>query len=170
MTEKSSNFQTVCYSLVFCHICLGQLLKNYLTIPTSRWCCGAPPSSFWPFPKPRPIELKKVLKAWKPFLLPHEKKEIWIIISHCGNCRIFISIRFYVKSILQNLEVLKLTFFAILGALNFISAFKKCKNAWKSKCRAYNCIKMADFALLEFSKSFSRNIWVIEKSWNFHNW
>ena len=32
---------------------------------------------------------------------------------------IFLSLRFYVKSILENLEVLKLLFFAIIEALNF---------------------------------------------------
>ena len=39
-------------------------------------------------------------------------------VLQCGNCRIFLSIRFHVKSTLENFEVLKLTFFAILGVLN----------------------------------------------------
>ena len=37
----------------------------------------------------------------------------------CANFRIFLSFRFYVKSILDNVEVLKIAFFAILGTLNF---------------------------------------------------
>ena len=39
--------------------------------------------------------------------------------TKCGHFRIFLSLRFYVKSILDNLEVLKLpVFFAIFGSLN----------------------------------------------------
>ena len=36
----------------------------------------------------------------------------------CGNFRIFLSLKFYVKSILENLDVVKLPFFATLAALN----------------------------------------------------
>ena len=54
-------------------------------------------------------------------------------VSQCGNFMIFPSHRFYVKLILENLEGLKMPFFAILGALNFtfvsISVIKKCKNS-----------------------------------------
>ena len=32
------------------------------------------------------------------------------IIAQCGNCKIFVSVRFYVESILENLEVLKTSF------------------------------------------------------------
>ena len=39
--------------------------------------------------------------------------------AQCGNFRIFLSFRFHVKSFLENVEVLKLLFFAIFGALNF---------------------------------------------------
>ena len=38
-----------------------------------------------------------------------------------GKIRIFLSFRFYVKSILEDLEVLKLPFFAILGALDCVN-------------------------------------------------
>ena len=41
--------------------------------------------------------------------------------AQCGNFRIFLSLRFYVKSLLENLEVLKLTSSAILGTLNFVN-------------------------------------------------
>ena len=34
--------------------------------------------------------------------------------THCGNLRIFLSLRFYVKSILESLEVLKLPFLPFL--------------------------------------------------------
>ena len=38
----------------------------------------------------------------------------------CENFKIFQSLRFYVKSFLENLEVLRLPFFVILGPLNFV--------------------------------------------------
>ena len=44
--------------------------------------------------------------------------EFTYMVAQCGNFRIFLSLRFYVKSILEHIEVLKLPFFAILGALN----------------------------------------------------
>ena len=40
--------------------------------------------------------------------------------TQCGNCRIFLSLIFNVKSILESQEVLKLPDFAILRALNFV--------------------------------------------------
>ena len=39
--------------------------------------------------------------------------------TQCRNSRIFLSLRFYVKSILVILEVQKLSFFAIFEPLNF---------------------------------------------------
>ena len=59
-----------------------------------------------------------------------------------GNYRIFLSLRFYVKSILNNLEVLKMPVlpyvhirvsFCLLGK---ISVFKKGKNSWTSVFRS----------------------------------
>ena len=50
---------------------------------------------------------------------------------HCGKCRIFLSFKFYVKSILENLEVVKLRFLPFLGQWIlfkwWISVCKKCK-------------------------------------------
>ena len=43
----------------------------------------------------------------------------WQILPQSENFRIFLSIRFYVKSILKILEVLKLPFWPFFGALNF---------------------------------------------------
>ena len=58
-------------------------------------------------------------------------------IAQCGNFMIFLSFRFYVKSILGIVEMQKLLFFAVLGDVNFvyyeICAFKKCKNPSKIK-------------------------------------
>ena len=67
--------------------------------------------------------------------------------------------RFCVKSILENLEVLNL--FAILRALNFADLVK-------SKFRAFQCVKMADFKTLDLPILISRKIWVIDKLCNFH--
>ena len=47
--------------------------------------------------------------------------------SQCGNLRIFLSLKFYVKSILENLEVLKLPFLPLLGALKFDNPPKSTK-------------------------------------------
>ena len=48
-------------------------------------------------------------------------RKIWVTKTQCGKFRIFLSLRFYVKSIFENLEVLKLTFLPFLGALNFVN-------------------------------------------------
>ena len=92
---------------------------------------------------------------------------IWQLISwvwkwQCGNFSSFLSHRFYVKSIFEILEVLKMQLFCIFGdwILIFwsISAFKKCKNSWKLKFRSSKCVKMADFAFLETQNLISRKI------------
>ena len=41
--------------------------------------------------------------------------------TQCGNFRIFLSFRFYVKSIFENQELVKLPFFANFGDLNFVN-------------------------------------------------
>ena len=56
-------------------------------------------------------------------LLFHKKN--LFCFPRCGNFRIFLSLRFYVKSILQILEVSKLPFFAVSA----FKKYKKCKNA-----------------------------------------
>ena len=48
---------------------------------------------------------------------PHGSK--WVKIAQCGNLMIFLSPRFYVKSILDNIEVLKLPILPFFEALNF---------------------------------------------------
>ena len=63
----------------------------------------------------------------------------------CRNFRIFVSVRLYVKSFLEILEVLKLPFLAILLALNFVilelSAFKKCKHSKNQNSQPLNVFK-----------------------------
>ena len=72
---------------------------------------------------------------------------------------IFLSLRFYVKSILKNLEVLNLPFFE---ALNFdFSEFqpsKTGKNSARSKFRASKSVKMVVFELLRSLNWVSRKI------------
>ena len=53
------------------------------------------------------------------------------MVTQYKNFKINLSLLFYVKSILENLEVLKTAIFVLLGTLNFvnldISVFLKCK-------------------------------------------
>ena len=70
----------------------------------------------------------------------------------------------HLNGCLIDLDMHKWAIFAILRALNlmiwWISAFKECKNSWKSNFRDSKCVKMAYFALLESPKLISRKIWV----------
>ena len=70
-----------------------------------------------------------------------------------GKIRIFLSFRFYVKSILKAEEVQKMPFLAILRALNLAIlgnfSLQKVQKFIKPKFRASKCVEMADFALLE---------------------
>ena len=63
----------------------------------------------------------------------------------CRNFRIFLSLRFYVKPIIEKLEVVKLPFFAIFGALNFVDvgnfSLQKMQKFIKIKVRASECVK-----------------------------
>ena len=60
-------------------------------------------------------------------------------ITQCENFSICLSLRFYVKSILENIEVLKTVVFAILGALNLGDlvnfSLQKVKKSQNSKFR-----------------------------------
>ena len=81
-----------------------------------------------------------------------------LLLFQCRNLRIFLSFWFYVKTILKNLDVLKMSHFVIIGLLILfiLHPSKSAKISWKSKHRA--SVKMADFALLEFPKLISREI------------
>ena len=63
---------------------------------------------------------REVCKVWKLRKLVSQKN-FEFGKTQCGNFRIFLALRFYVKSILENLEVLYLLLFAILGTLNFVN-------------------------------------------------
>ena len=69
-----------------------------------------------------------------------------ILLPQCGNSRIFLSHRFYVKSILENLH----------------SPLKSAKIHKNQHSEPLNVFKLADFALLQSTKLISRQIWVIE--------
>ena len=93
---------------------------------------------------------------------------ILIIVSNtqCRNYRIFLSLRFYVKSILVFLEVEKQRlWFLYFGKFQ---NFKKCRNSWYQKFRSSKCVKIAFFGSLKLPTSVSRKTWVREKLWNFH--
>ena len=61
--------------------------------------------------------------------LSYSKVVLFVFRTQCANFWIFLSLRFYVKSILRPLEIQKVPFFSILVALNFVkfvvSTFKK---------------------------------------------
>ena len=85
----------------------------------------------------------------------------------CGNIKIFISFRFYVKSILVDSRSAKAAIFAILGAVNFVNlvniGLQKVQKFIQIKSSAPKCVKMANFALQESPKLISRKICLIEK-------
>ena len=74
--------------------------------------------------------------------------------SQCGNFIIFLSLRFYVKSIFENQEVLKMPFSQFLGLW-------KCK---KYKFRGSKCVQTGVFGLPKSLTLISRKIWGTEKS------
>ena len=67
--------------------------------------------------------------------------------AQCGNFMIFISLRFYVKSIFEYSRSAKTAFFAILGAVNFVNLVNISLLILKKFMK-----RMADFALLEYPK------------------
>ena len=74
----------------------------------------------------------------------------------------FLSLRFYVKSFLENLEVLKLSSFEILWSLNFdISvsfSLQKAQKFEELKFRASKWVEMLDFALIESPNQYHVNL------------
>ena len=84
----------------------------------------------------------------------------------------FLSLRFYVKTILGLVTVQKMLFWQILEALNFHCDgyfhilrvdFSKNQNSEPQKTK-----KKHIFNFLELPELISRKIWVTGKSWNFH--
>jgi len=83
--------------------------------------------------------------------------------------RDFSSLRFYVKSILENLHRRsKNAIFAIFGAMNLANLVNSSLQRVQ-KFRVWKrVLTMINFVLLESSKLISRKIWVMGKLWNFH--
>ena len=78
--------------------------------------------------------------------------------SQCENLIDFLSLIFYVKSILENQKV-KIAVFAILRALNFINlANFSLPKVHKVRIQILLMFIVADSALLEFQKLISRKI------------
>ena len=109
----------------------------------------------------------------------HAKFEWWMVVEFCLDFHtvkqfdekrkemhsLEMSLRFYVKSLLDNSEVIKLPFLRMWNMLIWqISALRK---YIKTRFRTSECVKKADFQLLEPPKLISRKIGVIEKLWNF---
>ena len=89
-------------------------------------------------------------------------------IPQCGNFRIFLQLRFYVKSNLITLNPQKLLFspFEQLWIFNFweILTFSSVKFFQKSKFIAFKIVKMTVFETLNSTKLISRKIWGFLKS------
>ena len=82
------------------------------------------------------------------------------IITQCGNCRIFLSLMFYVKSksaVLTNCEVLNFDFMTFC-------TFWKMKLTKLTKFRAPKMAKIAVLGPLDSPNLISRKIWVTENS------
>ena len=80
------------------------------------------------------ISIRRYLKATPiyefPFCRTLGRKSGNVDDTQCGNFRISLSFRYYVKSILVNQEVVKLPFLLLRVLLIWkISAFNKCKNS-----------------------------------------
>ena len=84
----------------------------------------------------------------------------------CGNFRIFLSLIFYVKSILPNLEVQTLPFWHF-DCVVFCAIFEgwNLPNYQNSDFRVSDIEKMAIFELRKSLILISRKIWVAEKSY-----
>ena len=93
------------------------------------------------------------------------KKKLFADESQCGNYMIFLSLRFYVKSILRILEAQKLPFLQILGfwflLIWSISPFKKCKIHKHQNSEYLNLTKWQIFRLWFHAKSECQNNSVI---------
>ena len=84
----------------------------------------------------------------------HLNNSTQVCFSQCGNYRNFLSSRFYVKSKMDDGES-SVSKSAILTHFDFLN------------CNMHLGI-LALLNLLHSTNLFSRNIWVTEKSWNFH--
>ena len=54
-----------------------------------------------------------------------------LVLPRCGNFKIFLSLRFYVKSFLENLEAMKVQLLAIVRALNCIYLVERVQKVQK---------------------------------------
>ena len=94
-------------------------------------------------------------------------------ITQCGNFKIFLPLKFYVKSILGILEVQNLPFFdsfrgsAFWLFVNFCT-FWSLELTKLTKLRVPKMAKNSIFRTPWYQKLISRKIWVTEKRRNFH--
>ena len=89
------------------------------------------------------------IRIFSNFLIEHTVE--------CEKLRIFLLLRFYMKSILKNLEVLKLPYLQLCSFGN-VQPSKSANIYRKSKFRASQFVKKAHFALQESPKLISRQI------------
>ena len=95
-------------------------------------------------------------------------------LTQCGNFRIFLPLKFYVKSILVNLKSQKLPYCSLEQPWIFniweFHTWRCQKRSQKFKIQSCSTGPNCSFLGLisKWPKLISRNIWVAEKSWNFH--
>ena len=84
-----------------------------------------------------------------------------VMVSQCGNFRIFLSLRFYVKSILESWEVPKLLSLQFYGhCSNLVTVSLQKVQKMKTSEPPNLLFKMADFKTPDLSTLISRKIWV----------
>ena len=123
---------------------------------TPVWSSRTKPP-FWKLTTQRPIQIG----TWRKSPLSNLGRKATAFNrrkrTQCGNFIIFLSLRFYVKSILENLEIVKLaTIFVILWALNFAKlvyfSFQKVQEFIKIKLQSLPMCKNGRFCTSRFLK------------------
>ena len=100
----------------------------------------------------------KLLQKCKRYNTPNLNSPLrnQIQTAQCGNFKIFVSFRFYVKSILRIIEVQNQPFYHISEDLNFdfyeFLHFRKAEIDQTSKFRALKIAKKGSFRISRFSK------------------
>ena len=97
---------------------------------------------------------------------------LWMEIPQCGNLAIFLGLWFHVKTILADFRRSIIAVLTILEALNFDSwknfTLDNVKITKNSNLRTAQIVKMAVFGAPKWPKLILHEIWVSEKSRNFH--
>ena len=109
------------------------------------------------------------------YRLGQPKWDFWLWIfhrTHCRNLAIFLSVWFYVKSILADFRRSKTAVLTILEAMNFefwqFFTLENVKSVQKSKIQTCSNGQNGSFWGCNWPKLISHEMWVGEKLLNFH--